>query len=68
MYGDLEEEKQNVGSNHRKTVIPKGNDVISQDEQLEKRTSSMGAPAASVKGCVHPAAEFISGKHCHAQI
>lgn len=33
---DLEAEQQKVGSNRRKTMIPKESDVISQDEQLEK--------------------------------
>lgn len=42
-------------------MIPKGNDVISQDEQLEKGKRSMGVLTASIKGRVHPAAQFISG-------
>ena len=67
-YSDLEEEKQQVGSNHQKTMIPKGNDVISQDEQLEKGMRSIGALTASIKGHVHAAAEFISGKTLHVQI
>lgn len=61
-YSNLGEEKQKVGSNPRKTMIPKENDVISQDEQLEKGTRSTGVLIASMKGHVHPAAEFISGK------
>lgn len=48
-------------------MIPKGNDVISQDEQLEKGKRSMGVLTASIKGCVL-LLNLSQEIHCNVQI